>query len=67
MLGDKELSRSACRIFGHSWERPRYVAYTYAARSYDRNYDHDEVPGTRLKIRRQRTCSRCGEVEKVER
>lgn len=63
MLGDKELSRSACRIFGHSWERPRYVAYTYA----DRNYDRDEVPGTRLKIRRQRTCSRCGEVEKVER
>lgn len=62
MPGDKELSRSACRIFGHNWERPRYVAYTY-----DRSYDREEVSGTRLKIRRQRTCSRCGEVEKVER
>lgn len=54
MLRDKELARSACRIFGHSWERPRYVAYK-------------EVLGARLKIRRQRACSRCGEVETVER
>lgn len=63
MLGDKELARSACRIFGHSWEQPRYVAYTYAAHTYGEL----EVAGTRLKIRRQRTCSRCGEVERVER
>jgi len=54
MLDPKELARSACRIFGHRWERPRYAAHK------------DRLEG-RLKIRRQRTCSRCGDVEAVER
>ncbi len=54
MLDPKELARSACRIFGHKWERPRYAAH------------RDRLEG-RLRIRRQRTCSRCGDVEAVER
>jgi len=54
MLDAKELARSACRIFGHRWERPKYAA-------------HKDRSGARLRIRRQRSCSRCGEVEAVER
>lgn len=55
---DKELSRSACRIFGHRWEPPKYAAYR-ARRTLG--------AGSGLIIKRQRRCSRCGEVEAVER
>lgn len=57
---DKELSRSACRIFGHMWEPPKYAAYRYRAQ-------RTLGAGSGLTIRRQRRCSRCGEVEAVER
>lgn len=54
---DKELSRSACRIFGHRWESPKYAAYTRRTLG----------AGSGLMIKRQRRCLRCGEVEAVER
>lgn len=49
----KELARSACRIFGHVWERPKYHA---GHRAF--------VQG--LVITRVRACKRCGQVEEVQ-
>lgn len=58
MMFDKDLSRSACRIFGHRWEPPAYAAYRVR---------RGAAVGTGLKIKRQRRCARCGEVEEAER
>lgn len=58
MLDAAELARSACRVFGHRWERPKFAA--------SRRAEYDDR-GARLRIRRQRTCSRCGETEVLER
>ncbi len=60
-MDEQALTRSACRIFGHIWGRPEYAAY--------------RAPSSRgvgagvgaLRIRRQRTCTRCGNVEALER
>ena len=53
-----DLTRSACRIFGHKWQRAAYRAFRTS----------DALRGAHaLVIQRQRVCSRCGEVEVVKR
>ena len=49
----KELARTACRIFGHIWERPKYHA------------GHEPFEGKFI-IVRVRTCRRCGQVEEIQ-
>lgn len=52
-MDDKDLAQSACRIFGHQWDRTRYRAYT-------------DPDSGKLVIRKTRSCKRCGEIQSVE-